>query len=444
MDMKRIVFLLLLAGMMLLPCSRSMAADAADAEKDELYFAAGLVSMASYSGDINLLTRQWLEESGWSFCTQENINKIAEGRFHLVSHDVEGKAPVYILSFPGTERWKDAEVDLRLSRVFFGGNTPEGFQSAADEKGHSGSEPLVHHGFNDYTQVALFQKKLPQYGNKTAGEILSQELLNHPDAVLYLTGHSLGGATATLTAARLADMGVPASQLQAITFGAPAVGNEAFARAYEHKMNLTRITIEGDPVKSVLQSLSGGFVQFGECVVWKKNRNSERFSHDMVVYLDQALRNYQDAVPDRNPYSSILKGQAKKVSGGIYVAPVQFTLDSHIQDDKKYMERSVADTLALCYSPLVFASAEEKNLGRWKTRAAEAGCSYILVERFTAARIRQERYNFRLAMEEELYDSQGNLLTMQTTSTTTASLTPIEGMVYLQFRAKEQRDLFLQ
>lgn len=442
--MKRIVFLLLLAGMMLLPCSRSLAADAADAEKDELYFAAGLVSMASYSGDINLLTRQWLEKSGWSFYTQENINKIAEGRFHLVSRELEGKAPVYILSFPGTERWKDAEIDLRLSRVFFGGDTPEGFQSAADEKGHSGSDPLVHHGFHDYTQVALFQKKLPQYANKTAGEVLAWELQNHPEAILYLTGHSLGGATATLAAARLADMGVPASQLRVITFGAPAVGNEAFARAYEHKMNLTRITIKGDPVKSVLQSLSGGFVQFGERVVWKKNRNSERFSHDMVVYLDQALRNYQDAVSDRNQSSSILKGQAKNVSGGIYVAPMQFALDSRIRDDKKYMERAAADTLAMCYSPLTFAAAGERSFAAWKARAAEAGCSYILVERFTAARIRQERYNFRLTMEEELYDRQGNLLTMQTTSTTTASLTPIEGMAYLQFRAKAQRDLFLQ
>ena len=335
-------------------------------------------------------------------------------------------------------------MDLRLSRVFFGGNTPEEFQRAAAEKGHSGSEPLVHHGFNDYTQVALFQKKLPAYENKTAGEVLAQELQKHPDMVLYLTGHSLGGATATLAAARLADMGVPTSQLRVVTFGAPAVGNEAFARAYEHKMNLTRITIEGDPVKSVLQSLSGGFVQFGERVVWKKNRNSERFSHDMVVYLDQALRNYQDANPDRSKTSSMLNGRTKEIPGGIYVAPMQFTVDSHIQEDKKYMERAAADTLAVYYSPLTFAPAGKNSLEEWKAQAAAAGSRYILAERFTASRIRRERYNFRLTMEEELYDNQGNLLTMQTTSTTTNLLTPIEGMVYLQFKAKAQRELFLK
>ena len=438
--MKRVLCLLLLACL-LLPYSRSLAADS---DQNELYFAAGLVSMASYSDEVNLLTRQWLEESGWNFYTRENMNKAADGRFHLVSRELEGKAPVYLLAFPGTERLKDAEVDLRLSRVFFGGNTPEEFQRAAAEKGHSGSEPLVHHGFHDYTQVALFQKKLPACENKTAGEVLAQELQKHPDMVLYLTGHSLGGATATLAAARLADMGVPASQLRVITFGAPAVGNEAFARAYEHKMNLTRITIEGDPVKSVLQSLSGGFVQFGERVVWKKNRNSERFSHDMVVYLDQALRNYQDANPDRSKTSSMLNGRTKEIPGGIYVAPMQFAVDSHIQEDKKYMKRSVANTLAVCYSPLTFAPAGKNSLEEWKAQAAVAGSRYILAERFTASRIRRERYNFRLTMEEELYDNQGNLLTMQTTSTTTNLLTPIEGMVYLQFKAKAQRDLFLK
>lgn len=444
--MTRIIGFFLLLGMLLLPCSRSFAADS-EWEQNDLYFVAGLVSMASYSGDINLLTRQWLEESGWNFYTHENINKIAEGRFHLVAHEREGEAPIYMLSFPGTECLKDAEVDLRLSRVFFGGNTPEGFRIATAEKGHNGSEPLVHQGFNDYTQVALFQKKIPKYENKTAGEFLAQELQKHPDAVLYLTGHSLGGATATLAAARLADMGVSASQLRVVTFGAPAVGNEAFARAYEHKMNLTRITIEGDPIKSVLQSLSGGFVQFGERVVWKKNRNSERFSHDMVVYLDQALRNYQDMTPagsEGKRNSSLLKGKPKKFSGGIYVAPMQFSIDSQIQDDMAYMERTVTDTLAMCYSPLTFAPVEETSLNAWKKQAAAADCQYILVERFTAQRIRQERYNFRLTMEEELYDRQGNLLTMQTTSTTTTSLTPIEGMVYLQFKAKAQRDLFLQ
>lgn len=440
--MKRMLYLFLLVCTLLMPCSKSLASEAEDPYA--LYFTAGLVSLASYSGDINLLTRQWLEESGWSFYTQENINKVAEGRFHLVSRAIEGKAPIYILSFPGTERLKDAEVDLRLSRVFFGGSTPDGFLKAAAEKGHDGSQPLVHHGFNDYTQVALFQKKLSQYGDKTAGEILSQELRKHPDAVLYLTGHSLGGATATLAAARLADMGVSASQLRVITFGAPAVGNEAFARAYEHKMNLTRIIIAGDPVKSVLQSLSGGFVQFGECVVWKKNRNSERFSHDMVVYLDQALRNYQDANHDSGKTSFMLKGKAKKIPGGIYVAPVRFKIDNPIQEDKKYMERAVADVLGMCYFPLTFAPAEEKSFAAWKKQAADAGCQYILVERFAASRIRRERYNFRLTMEEELYDAEGNLLTMQTTSTTTTSLTPIEGMVYLQFQAKAQRDIFLQ
>ena len=60
-----------------------------------------------------------------------------------------------------------------------------------------------------------------------------------------MTGHSLGGAVALLAAARLYDEG--ASQIQVVTFGAPAVGNAAFNAAYEPLLQVDRIVMAGDP-----------------------------------------------------------------------------------------------------------------------------------------------------------------------------------------------------
>lgn len=445
--MRRILRLLCLAVLLSLPVGLmpvKCIAESLTPQETELYFTSSLVSMASYSEGHNLMTREWLQEIGWYFDSKENFNRIADGRFHLVSKNLSDKNSVYILAFPGTERLKDAEIDFRVKRVVFGGKNPKEFKAVAETRDHNGSQPLVHQGFNDYTQVALFQQPLPEFGNRTAGEFLAQELRENPGEILYLTGHSLGGATATLAAARFADLGVRPEQLQVITFGAPAVGNATFARAYEHKMNLTRITMAEDPVKSVLQSLTGGFVQFGKRVVWKNNK-SERFAHDMVLYVDQALRKYQDAHPETKTPSQLMQGRPAKLRGGLYVAPFAFKMDKGIQDDLPYMKRALKETLHQAYAPVVVAEKEEgKDLSSLCAEQKAAGCQYVLVERFIGSRIKNERYNYRMTMEEELYDTDGNLLTMQTTSSTTKNLTPIEAVVYLQFQAKEQRDKFLR
>ncbi|MCR5438205.1 MAG: lipase family protein [Selenomonas sp.] len=432
----------LLFGELLLPL-RGFAA-AITPQEAELYFTSSLVSMAAYSEGLNIMTREWLQQSGWYFDSRENLNRVADGRFHLVSRNLRRNQSVYFLAFPGTERLKDAEIDFRVKRVVFGGKTPQEFKAMAALGDHNGAQPLVHQGFNDYIQVALFQQPLNEFGNRTAGEFLAQELRENPNEILYLTGHSLGGASATLAAARFADLGVRPEQLQVVTFGAPAVGNETFARLYEHKMNLTRITMAADPVKSVLQSLTGGFVQFGKKIVWKNNK-SERFAHDMVLYLDQSLRAYQDTHPENELTPAMLQGTPVKLSGGVYVAPFEFKLDKKLQPDLPYMRRTLRESLKQDYAPVILSeSKEKKSLAELCAEQKQAGCRYVLLERFTGNRIRKEHNNFHMIMEEELYDTDGNLLTMQTTSASTKNLTPIEAMVYLQFQAKEQRDQFLQ
>ena len=279
--------------------ARAMAATG----EQELELLSSLVAMASYSDELSLLAREWLAETGWEFQSQTTATSLAQGRYHLVTKEMPDGHRAVLLAFPGTENAKDAKVDLRTRSVPFGGSSVEEFRDVAQQDRHATSYPLVHKGFDDYTMTALFHKPVDLAGSgacETMGEHLAQELRAHPTEVLYLTGHSLGGAAAILTAARLSDMGVRPEQLRVITFGSPAVGNVAFARYYEKRMQLTRIVMDGDPVAAALQSLGTRYVQFGERVAWKQDRSSARFEHAMVVYLDRALRLYfsEDEVGD--------------------------------------------------------------------------------------------------------------------------------------------------
>jgi pimeloyl-ACP methyl ester carboxylesterase len=426
--------LLILPLLFLLLFSRG---EAKEIDRTELNFATALISMSSYSAELNLLAREWLQDFGWVIDSHEYATALADGRVHIMARQFSNGEQIYVLAFPGTERKQDAIVDLRVTRVPFGGQTPAEFSAvAAAVENKSGANPLVHQGFNDYTQAALFSEPLPEFGSLTLGEVIARDLRTHPSYTLYLTGHSLGGAAATLAAARLADMGVSPQQLRVITFGAPAVGNTAFARAYEKRMQLTRITMEGDPVKAALQSLSGGYVQFGEKVVWSSHLG--RFPHDMTLYLDEALRHYQDSHgEDEQPL--LVTGKAQQTNGLVYAAPFQFELGDRLNGDKSYMKRVVQGILKSAYQPLIFGQEGEDPF----EAARKQGAKFILVERFQGKRIKNEEENYRLTLEEEIYDGQGNLLTFQSYSMTASTLTPLEAVGYLTMKADAEREKLL-
>jgi hypothetical protein len=60
-------------------------------------------------------------------------------------------------------------------------------------------------------------------------EAVTKFLKEHPDAKLLCTGHSLGGALASLAAMELKRLNMTGSGLSVYTFGAPRLGNRALA-----------------------------------------------------------------------------------------------------------------------------------------------------------------------------------------------------------------------
>lgn len=408
-------------------------------EEPEIDLLAALISSASYSDDGGLLVRSWLKETAWDFQSRSTSTRAAEGRVHLARKTLADGRRIAVLSFPGTENKKDIEVDLRLSAVPFGGTSPSEFTAVA-----AGSDardlPHVHKGFNDFVMAALFTEEMPEFGNRTAGEALADELKEHPEEVLYLTGHSLGGAASLVTAARLADLGVPPEQLRVITFGAPAVGDERFARLYETKLHFTRIVMKADLVTGILQSLSRSFVQFGDKVVWNPKTREEHFNHAMVLYLDEVLRRYYDATEEAAA-PVLLSGEPQELAGGLYVAAPSFDLPETLAQDAPYIERAVGDSLRLRYAPTVFSpQATQQDEAALFAAARAAGCRYVLIEHFSGKLLRERHGSFRLTLEEQLYDIDGQLLSLESRSTNTDSLPAIEACLYLAYKGSETRD----
>lgn len=419
--------------------ARAMAATG----EQELELLSSIVAMASYSDELSLLAREWLAETGWEFQSQTTATSLAQGRYHLVTKEMPDGHRAVLLAFPGTENAKDAKVDLRTRSVPFGGSSVEEFRDVAQQDRHATSYPLVHKGFDDYTMTALFHKPVDLAGSgacETMGEHLAQELRAHPTEVLYLTGHSLGGAAAILTAARLSDMGVRPEQLRVITFGSPAVGNAAFARYYEKRMQLTRIVMDGDPVAAALQSLGTRYVQFGERVVWKQDRSSARFEHAMVVYLDRALRLYfsKDEVGD----GDMLESRPLAARGGIFVAVPQLDLDPLVAGDDTADIRILQGAWQARYAPCTVQSDGQRgaDMDVLIAEARAAQCRYAVRQHVSVKRSRDEADTVRVVLETSVYDAQGTFITVVSKSTTDRRMTPLEAVAYLQFATLRDLD----
>lgn len=445
------LFLPFLLMMVLLCSARALAATG----EQELELASSLVSMASYSDELSLLAREWLTETGWQFQSQATSTALAQGRYHLVTKELPDGRRAVLLAFPGTENVSDAKVDLRTVSVPFGGSTVEEFRTIAEQDRHATAYPLVHKGFDDYTMTALFHDLIESAedgGNKavgqTMGEALAAELREHPEEILCLTGHSLGGAASILTAARLSDMGVRPEQLRVITFGSPAVGNTAFARRYEKRMQLTRIVVTGDLVAAALQSLGTRYVQFGTRTVWKQDRSSARFEHEMVVYLDKALRHYLvDDGADASTAETddiawgVLDSQPKAISGGILVAAPTLELDPLVADDAAVDAKALQGAWQNRYAPcLVRSATEPSDINSLSAAARRSDCRYLVRQHVSVERVRDEDDVLRVILETSVYDAKGNLVTAASKSTTTKRMTALEAVCYLQFSTLHDLD----
>lgn len=397
-----------------------------------LLFVEAAASEAAYSGELSELLRARLTAAGWEIVGAETMgHRGTVGRFfHMVRRDVDG-AELHLIAFPGTERGSDIWTDLRMKRAAFGGHAPAEFLAVRDTpKEERGGMPLVHRGFLDYCQAALFTDAAE---GETAGERLAADLRAHPSEKLYLTGHSLGGAAAILAAARLSDLGVSPDQLIVTTFGAPAVGNEVFVRTYQDRFTLRRVVMRGDPVKDALPSPLG-FHHFGERIDWQPARTTAAFPHTMTVYVDAALRRLYDT-HDSSGALTFLVGQENRTAGHtVYLAPIVVEVDDALAEDVPYLRAVLRDAQYVRNAATVFAPADTSDpldVAAQVRAARTVGAEQMLVYRISGEKLRDAHETYRLTLERSAYDRDGNLLAAGARSAATGALTPMEVILYL-------------
>ena len=409
-----------------------------------IQYACALLDMMAYKSQLNEVIRDVVSDFGYDIVYYQNKGEKADTNFILLRSkepdEVTGNY-LNIVAVPGTEKKKDMEVDLRLHKVLFGGANQTEFAEFAKTENTTSAQPLVHSGFNDYTQTAFFTPR--QDG--TLGVDPLMNIIYDEDDELLLTGHSLGGAVAVLLGTRMECMGIPPGKIQVITFGAPAVGNKAFADEYGSLVQHTRFTMGGDPVKGLLQMLNAGYVQTGEEVKLKRNANSRKFSHNMSEYLDASLRNYMDVLNaegldlhnhvDENSTAGGFSVVKQPVKNRVYLAPAVVHLPDDIDNDTKYMAQLTE--LMEGYDAAESVKGDRTDEQGQNAAAIKTQCDRICRVSIEAKLISSKAY--QVTVHEDFTDPYGNIMSTQTCGTTTDNLSPIEAVFYSLGRCMASR-----
>lgn len=423
--MKRFLLVWLTAGLLLCIPIISLAGPQEDYEEAyKLYLTAG-ASAAAYSGRLGELANRYLEQDGW----QIDHYRQAQGRTgarYLVAR--KAGVPYCLVAIVGTENKRDIKTDLKVRKVYFAGSNPAEFAANAVKKNIPNTEPKVHQGFNEFVQAgpsAVLRN--PRQVSLSLPDLLRTDQTRK----LLLTGHSLGGAAATLAGARLLSSGVSPDQLEVITFGAPAVGNTAFAAKYEPSLPLTRIVHDGDPITGVLQTLVGGYRQFGREIKWKPGA-TVRDAHQLTGYIDSALKNYYDKRRLAVEAGIQLPAQPAKKQADhnqrIYILPLANQLPANLAAEFWYMQEALQDVYQNTLAEYVAANSRTED---WQQAALAAGCRWAIVSEVSASLVKEQKNTYYITVHQTIYDTQtGAVASTAVFSTGTYSLTPLEAFVH--------------
>lgn len=422
----------IIAFLLVLQISFSIGAEATpleeyqEAQSNYLEVAA---SLAAYNDRYGKMAFSALEQAGWEihyFNIQAPSN---DAKFIFMEKiDPVSKSPIYLLAVAGTETGKDVKSDLRVGKVYYAGKNVKEFLENAEKKDVDNSWPKVHKGFHQVVQTAFSADMLEGPGE----EYFTDVLRSHPDQKIILTGHSLGGAAATLIGARLLDMGIQPQQIKVVTFAAPAVGNDAFAKQFEPTLDLTRFVMSGDQITSILQDLVGGYTQFGKEVNWQAPEHIVMHPHNITVYMDVAAKNYyqkrQQAV--QAGVAPLLLQSLDKEGARVYVAPIKNSLPLQLTKDFSYMAEGLKDAYRDTFPQYVFA-AKEEDLQTSLQNAAVAGCQWLITSDLQGYALKNKNDVYYLTLVQTAYTvKDGRFANIQSIGSSTQDMTPFMAMLH--------------
>ncbi len=235
----------------------------------------------------------FMRSHGWEIAPYAFEDEDVRTNFSIASNTcADCGMELYMVTFKGTTNKKDWGINLKTSHTAYGGTTLEEMEAIA-KRDPQEKKPAVHEGFNTYVDSVL-RSSVVNAQSKFKG--VFKKVYETPNSHLILTGHSLGGAAATLLGERLISLGMPKEKFTVITFGAPAIGNDEFAMEYGDKIDLLRVTNTSDPIPGSLQTFFGGYKQFGEHVKYHISPKISSNNHDIAMYVDYSVSEYYKAL----------------------------------------------------------------------------------------------------------------------------------------------------
>lgn len=394
-----------------------------------------LASSAAYAPEKGI-EKVYFRSHGWDFVPRQITDGKTTVHFITAKGCMADGRPVYVISFRGSADKKDWAADFKTGQVVYGGKTLEeservagilpggtkekaAAERAAKEAGTT-TLPKVHKGFNSYADLSLRMLLDPvSYG-------FLQQYRGEKDARLLLTGHSLGGAVATIMGQRLIDFGFNPDRLQVITFGAPAVGNEAFKKMYGKRLDLIRVTNTEDPVPLVLQGVLRNYRQFGEEVRFRIPKTFNNMNHFLHLYLDSGLQYYYDAFDEAVRKGIIQDWPDNRRSGKdrpvmlLYVEGNDGAKKNSATNAKsamKLLERFMLNEYKALFPNYIVIRPPLDPYEALRTQEAD----YLLVLKFHAD-TNQYNNSWFLTVEQTLSDKDGNLLASGSASKRTSPL----------------------
>ncbi|MPM93837.1 hypothetical protein SDC9_140979 [bioreactor metagenome] len=182
----------------------------------------------------------------------------------------------------------------------------------------------------------------------------------------------------------------------------------------------------------VLQSLAGGYKQFGREIKWELPATTNSDPHKLTGYVDLALKNYyyerKNAIKGGVELPKI-RPSSQAIQERIYVAPLQDSLPPALKAEYWYMREALWDEYRRTIPNHVMADGD--NVGNWQEKAAAAGCRWAIVPEVSGFKVQQERNTYYITLTQTLYEvSTGTTTDLTVFSTGTYNLTPLEAFIH--------------
>lgn len=447
--MKRLKFILLLCVCIFCFSAQAFAA-AISSEKQEIikeYYFTEAVNIAA-GLCIGIYDPQqapeiaYLRDYGWEivpFKLKDGKvdSSIVVAKNHIKEQDID----FYIVGFRGSANKSDWKINLETEQVPYGGSTVEEFKTFAQTVKADETVPMVHKGFNEYVNTVL--SATMQDGSSSKRFV--EEIKNNPKVRVLLTGHSLGGAVATLTAERLVSMGIEKWRVPVITFGAPAIGNAAFAKAYGDKILLWRITNTADPVPGSLQTFFGGYKQFGRQYKYSVSPKLATQQHDMAMYFDVSVHKYYKALQKAQDAGLIAKTPMQQLNGTEPLVAVWIG-SSRALEKRPYMPdiqsfllseyQNMLPRYIIMDDDIKLYRQEFYPLNYFIREAQAVGADYIIIAEMDGHQPRNSQ-NWYINMNQSVFNANGGLINVISIS---KLVSPVSGNMHAAvYAVKEGR-----